>query len=146
MSKSKINPKSLKNLTYHEGRPKVYTQKKTTHNITVTPDGWKGIQDKAKSLGYSGVSEFMEQVGRNEVYVEKRSVDSIQIHSQVNASYEDIKILIQDILHEHKLNIIETLKELLNEELKKYYRLFKLLTQHKDEVSDLEAKNKSENQ
>lgn len=62
------NHKSPNNFI-HGGRPKFYEEKKTTHNITVTPVGWKGIQQKAQNLGYRGVSELVEQIGRGQLCV-----------------------------------------------------------------------------
>jgi hypothetical protein len=117
--KPKINPKSLKNLT-HEGRPTVYEQKKTTHNITVTPAGWEGLQAKAHSLGYSGVSEFVEQVGRGQVHVEKKSFDGSQTHSLANVNYEDIKMLFQASLQVSELRTIEYLRNSVDEQFKNF--------------------------
>lgn len=71
MAKRKVSLRSLQNLTHH-GRPTDHDEKKTTHNISVTPTAWKGVHDVASSLGYPSVSEFIEQVGRRQIYVEQK--------------------------------------------------------------------------
>ena len=116
--KKKINPNSLKNLT-HEGRPTVYKQKKTTHNISVTPAGWEGVKAKAHSLGYSGVSELVEQVGRGQVHIEKKLLDNSQSCSITNMNNESIKS--QEIIDEYlKKNIDKHLKKFIDKHLKNF--------------------------
>ncbi|MEM9805793.1 MAG: hypothetical protein AAF959_10980 [Cyanobacteria bacterium P01_D01_bin.56] len=61
-----IHPKSLENLN-REGRPTVHSEKKKTHNISVTETGWQGIQERAREYGCNSVSEFVEKVGRMEL-------------------------------------------------------------------------------
>ena len=95
MPKSGVNPESLKNLN-REGRPMVYDQRKKNHNITVTTTGWEGAQATARSLGYGGVSEFVEQVGRGQLHVEKKVDGFPQTRPQLNMSIEDIARLVID--------------------------------------------------
>ncbi|NEP09740.1 MAG: hypothetical protein F6K14_05850 [Symploca sp. SIO2C1] len=84
----KINPKSLKNLT-HDGRPTIHNERKTTHNISITPTGWSGLNKIAKSMGYSSVSEFIERVGRGEVNL-KPKVDTNLTNLQNGTSLNDL--------------------------------------------------------
>lgn len=62
----KVSPRSLKNLT-KDGRPPLHDEKKTAHNVTVTPTAWKGVKEQADSLGCSSISELFEQIGRGNI-------------------------------------------------------------------------------
>lgn len=57
------NPKSKENL---KPRPTFYEVAKQRHEVRLTPEGWRGLQVLAESLGFS-VSEFLEQIGRGKV-------------------------------------------------------------------------------
>jgi hypothetical protein len=63
------HPNSQANLTYHEGRPKVFGVQKKKRNLSITEEGWEGLQPIIKELGCSSVSEFLEKVGRGQVKV-----------------------------------------------------------------------------
>jgi hypothetical protein len=69
MTKRKMNPKSLENLT-HEGRPQAFEEPKQRRYLSVTASGWEGAQQVAKAAGCrGGVSEFLERLGRGEFEV-----------------------------------------------------------------------------
>ena len=63
------NPNSLANLTYREGRPRLFDEEKKRRNLSVTEKGWKGLKSVADELGCKSVSEFLEKVGRGQVKV-----------------------------------------------------------------------------
>lgn len=63
------HPNSQANLTYHEGRPLSFGVEKKKRNLTVTEEGWEGLQSVVKDLGCESVSEFLEKVGRGQVKV-----------------------------------------------------------------------------
>ncbi|MBW4699946.1 MAG: hypothetical protein KME03_19010 [Aphanocapsa lilacina HA4352-LM1] len=57
------NPNSLKNLQC--GRTlRTYGEPKVDRRVSVTATGWQGIRSVVQELGYSSVSEFLEEVGR----------------------------------------------------------------------------------
>ncbi len=60
----RVNPKSLMNLTYHDGRPPKYDSVKNRHSITVTEEGWAGAASLAKQMGCSSISDLIEMIGR----------------------------------------------------------------------------------
>lgn len=68
MPKRQINPNSLKNLI-HEGRPPAFDEPKQRRYLSVTETGWSGSQAAVKALGYSGVSELLENLGRGRVKI-----------------------------------------------------------------------------
>jgi hypothetical protein len=69
MTKRKMHPKSLENLT-HEGRPQAFEEPKQRRYLSVTASGWEGAQQVAKAAGCrGGVSEFLERLGRGEFEV-----------------------------------------------------------------------------
>jgi hypothetical protein len=57
------HPNSRENLTYHEGRPTVYEERKKRREVLVTETGWEGFKQAAQSAGCSA-SEFVERIGR----------------------------------------------------------------------------------
>lgn len=63
----KMNPKSLENLKLGRGkghgRTQTYAEPKKTHGITVTDQGWEGLEALAEQRGVS-VSELSERIGR----------------------------------------------------------------------------------
>lgn len=62
------NPNSLGNLI-HEGRPSaedIYGEPKKKRTLSVTESGWQASAKKIKELGYSSVSEFLEEYGREQ--------------------------------------------------------------------------------
>jgi hypothetical protein len=87
MTKKSVSLRSLENLT-HEGRPTTHGEKKATHNVSVTPTGWSGVLNVARSFDLS-VSELIEQVGRNRLRVEPNlepaatEVEKVQIYKDV---------------------------------------------------------------
>ncbi|MBV8885558.1 MAG: hypothetical protein JO235_16400 [Chroococcidiopsidaceae cyanobacterium CP_BM_RX_35] len=68
MSKRKIHPNSLKNLT-HQGRPLAVGEPKKPRQLTVSDTGWTGALSLAEVLGCSGVSDLLEKLGRNQLAV-----------------------------------------------------------------------------
>lgn len=64
-----LHPNSQANLTYHEGRPQAFGVQKKKRNLTVTEEGWEGLQSILSELDCSSVSEFLEKVGRGQVKV-----------------------------------------------------------------------------
>lgn len=52
-----------------EGRRTTHSQKKQNRNISVTPDGWKGVQSLARKHGCSSVSDLVEKLGREQLTV-----------------------------------------------------------------------------
>lgn len=63
------HPNSLKNLTYHQGRKAKYGQNKSKRGVTLTDEGWEGIQNLAIEHGCSSASDFLEKVGRGLVEI-----------------------------------------------------------------------------
>lgn len=63
------HPNSRANLTYHKGRPKVFSTTKKKRNLTVTEEGWEGLKPVLESTGCNSVSEFLEKVGRGQIEV-----------------------------------------------------------------------------
>jgi hypothetical protein len=63
------HPNSQANLTFHDGRPLAFGKQKKKRNLSVTEEGWEGLQPIIEELGCSSVSEFLEKVGRREVKV-----------------------------------------------------------------------------
>lgn len=62
------NPNSLSNLI-HEGRPSakdIYGEPKKKRTLSVTESGWQMTARYIKSLGYSSVSEYLEDLGRKQ--------------------------------------------------------------------------------
>lgn len=59
------NPRSLQNLK-HEGRPLSYSERKERHNVSVTPQGWNGVEALASETGRT-VSGLLESFGRGEL-------------------------------------------------------------------------------
>jgi hypothetical protein len=88
MNKKALNPNSLANLT-HEGRPRTYEEKKVTHNISVTPQGWSGITQIARAFGMS-VSELIERLGRNQFCIEKNTDASSNNEAERLELYQEI--------------------------------------------------------
>jgi hypothetical protein len=103
MTKKRVNPKSLENLT-HEGRPTTHGEKKVTHNISVTPTGWSGVLNVAHAFGVS-VSELIEQVGRQKLKVDQNVQPSA-------TDSEKVKLFRDAAAQAAALQ--ETLKELAN--------------------------------
>lgn len=69
-----LNPNSRKNLI-HTGRPsseEVYGEPSKNHTVTVTDTGWNGLKDLVRQAGYSGVSEFLEYVGRGNISIPEK--------------------------------------------------------------------------
>ncbi|MBD2773761.1 hypothetical protein [Iningainema tapete] len=63
------HPNSKANLIYHEGRPQAFGAKKRKRNLTVTEEGWEGLQPIIQEVGCSSVSEFLEKLGRGQLKV-----------------------------------------------------------------------------
>ncbi len=61
------HPNSQANLTYHGGRPPAYGENKRKRYLSVTDEGWDGVQAAVRAAGCSSVSEFLEKLGRGEV-------------------------------------------------------------------------------
>jgi hypothetical protein len=55
----------LSNLNKEGAKPR-YEQKKKSHQVLVTPDGWEGLRTLALEHGVS-ISELMELIGRREL-------------------------------------------------------------------------------
>lgn len=75
-----LSPNSQKNLI-HTGRPSsedVYGEPSRNHTVTVTDTGWNGVKDIVKQAGYSGVSEFLEYVGRGIISVPEK-MESLEV-------------------------------------------------------------------
>lgn len=79
-TKRKINPKSLQNLRPGQspGRTTLHESTKNRHGVSLTDEGWSGVQEAAKKYGYS-VSEFLEQIGRgNLAILELEAIEAFQ--------------------------------------------------------------------
>jgi hypothetical protein len=63
------HPHSKANLTYHEGRPLLYSEPKKNRTLCLTEEGWGELKLLAKELGYSSVSEFVEKIARRQVKI-----------------------------------------------------------------------------
>lgn len=66
------HPNSLAALTYHEGRPPMYGQKKVGHELLTTDDAWGGVLLLAAELGslrtkggetIPNVSDLLQKLG-----------------------------------------------------------------------------------
>ncbi len=69
------HPNSLANLNYRGGRPKTFGSKKKVRSLSVTDEGWEGIQLAAEQYGCKSVSEFIEKWGRGEIDFSKEQFD-----------------------------------------------------------------------
>ena len=58
------HPHSLANLNYRGGRPLTFDSLKKKRSVSVTEEGWTGLQPVIEELGCKSVSEFLEKVGR----------------------------------------------------------------------------------
>jgi hypothetical protein len=63
------HPHSKANLTYHEGRPRLYSEPKKNRTLCLTEQGWGELKLLAKELGYSSVSDFVEKIARRQVKI-----------------------------------------------------------------------------
>ena len=63
------HPNSLANLNYRGGRPITFGRRKKQRTLTVTEEGWQGLQPVIEGLGCKSVSDFLEKVGRGLVEV-----------------------------------------------------------------------------
>ncbi len=63
------NPRSLANLTYHQGRKSDFGERKKTRGVSLTDEGWNNMKLLAKEYGCSSVSDFLEKVARGLVEV-----------------------------------------------------------------------------
>jgi hypothetical protein len=61
------HPNSQANLNYRGGRPKVFDSEKKRRNISVTEEGWEGLQPIVEELGCKSVSDLLEKLGRGVV-------------------------------------------------------------------------------
>lgn len=61
------HPASLSNLNKDGAKPR-YEQRKKSHQVLVTPDGWEGLRTLACEYGLS-ISELVELIGRGELAV-----------------------------------------------------------------------------
>jgi hypothetical protein len=80
MGKGNINPVSLSNLKPGEspGRAPMHESPKQRHGVTVTNEGWEGIQSVADGFGYS-ISELLDQIGRGNLAVlEVEAINTLQ--------------------------------------------------------------------
>ncbi|MCT7955969.1 hypothetical protein [Laspinema palackyanum] len=71
--KKELHPNSLKNLTYHEGRPQKWGEQKKTRKLTVTETGWEGVVAIAQEQGHS-VSELLEMLGRGQLSLQVKDI------------------------------------------------------------------------
>lgn len=60
--KRKFNPKSLENLI-HEGRAPIYGETKRRRYLTVTDRGWERATKYIQSVGFSSMSDYLENIG-----------------------------------------------------------------------------------
>jgi hypothetical protein len=63
------HPNTLANLTYHEGRPTIFDSPKKRRNVSVTEEGWKGLQPLMEETGCKSVSDLLEKLGRGLVKI-----------------------------------------------------------------------------
>ncbi len=63
------HPNSLANLNYRGGRPKTFDSSKKRRSVSVTEEGWEGLQPVIEELGCKSVSDFLEKVGRGLVKI-----------------------------------------------------------------------------
>lgn len=78
--KRNINPVSLSNLKPGEspGRSPMHETPKKRHGVTVSEEGWEGIQATAEGFGYS-ISELLDQIGRGNLAVlEVEAINALQ--------------------------------------------------------------------
>ncbi len=67
------HPNSLANLNYRGGRPKTFDSSKKRRSVSVTEEGWEGLQPVIEELGCKSVSDFLEKVGRGLVKIDASS-------------------------------------------------------------------------
>ncbi len=63
------HPKSLANLTYHQGRKSNFGERKKTRGVSLTDEGWNRMKLLAEEYGCSSVSDFLEKVARGLIEV-----------------------------------------------------------------------------
>jgi len=61
------HPNSLANLNYRGGRSKAFGVEKKQRYLTITDEGWEGIQLVAKAAGCGSVSDLLEKIGRGQI-------------------------------------------------------------------------------
>ena len=61
------HPNSQANLNYHGGRPQVYGHEKKQRYLSITEEGWVGVQLAARQAGCTSVSDLLEKIGRGQV-------------------------------------------------------------------------------
>jgi hypothetical protein len=64
------HPNSQANLTYHGGRPQAYGTEKKKRYLTVTDEGWEGVQVIAQNWGCASVSDLLEKLGRGKLKIQ----------------------------------------------------------------------------
>ena len=64
------HPNRGANLNYRGGRPKTFDSSKKRRSVSVTEEGWSGLQPVIEELGCKSVSDFLEKVGRGLVKVD----------------------------------------------------------------------------
>lgn len=63
------HPNSLGNLNYRGGRPKTFGSKKKQRTLTVTEEGWEGLQLVTEKANCKSVSDLLEKLGRGLVEI-----------------------------------------------------------------------------
>ncbi len=63
------HPNSLGNLNYRGGRPKSFGSKKKQRTLTVTEEGWEGLQLLIEKADCKSVSDLLEKLGRGLVEI-----------------------------------------------------------------------------
>ena len=64
------NPNSLAALDKHrysDGRPHIYDTPKKQRYLSVTQEGWEGVQQLARAAGCNSVSDLLEKLGRGQI-------------------------------------------------------------------------------
>ena len=64
------NPNSLAALDKHrysDGRPRIYGTPKKQRYLSVTEEGWEGVQQLAREAGCNSVSDLLEKLGRGQI-------------------------------------------------------------------------------
>jgi hypothetical protein len=84
-----------------DGRSTVYGQKKRNRNISITPQGWVGLQAVARLNNCSSVSELIEKVGREEIQTiapNHNNASGDQGSANQTAAGKDIKSTLEDLV------------------------------------------------
>jgi uridine phosphorylase len=94
---------------YSTSRKIPRAQRKTTHNISTTPDAWEGLHDLSIEMGCSSISDLIEHIGlrKFEIIVP----DPVEQQADLSTQISDLETRLKEFLDE-RLNNIFSKREL----------------------------------